>query len=77
VLTWLGLLVVAVWTWDDFVVATGDTLDECDRGECGTLGEFTDEHPWLLFLLLAGGAAIPAALVARLVRRRSRTARQP
>lgn len=66
---WLGLLCLAVLTWDDFVEATGDTVDECDRGRCGALGEFTDDHPLALLLLLTAGAAIPAVGTAWLLGR--------
>lgn len=63
VVTWLVLLVFAVVNWDDFVEVTGDTVDECDRGTCGALGEFTDDHELILFVLLVAGAAIPAGAI--------------
>lgn len=63
VVTWLMLVYVAIQTWEDFVEATGDTLDECDRGRCGVLGEFTDDHPLILLLLILAGAAIPALAI--------------
>lgn len=64
---WLVLLYATAVKWDEFVRATGDTLGECNRGTCGALGEFSDDHPGALFLLFAIGTAIPAALIARLV----------
>jgi hypothetical protein len=71
--TWLSLLYVTVFAWDDFVEATGDTTVECDRGRCGALGEFTDDHPFILLLLFLVGTAVPAAAigwwVSRLLRR--------
>jgi len=74
IVVWLLLVYVSVVTWDEFVKATGDTLDECDRGTCGALGEFTDDHPALLFSLILAGAAIPASalawLLGRLIRSR-------
>jgi hypothetical protein len=63
-IAWLVLLFLAVVMWEDFVEATGDTLDECDRGRCGTLGEFPDDHPSILFGLLALGAVIAATAIA-------------
>jgi hypothetical protein len=69
VLVWLALMWIALITWEPFVEATGDTLDECDRGQCGALGEFTEAHPGLLFLGLAVVAAVPAAMFAWLLNR--------
>jgi hypothetical protein len=78
VVTWLVLVFLAILTWDDFVEATGDTLNECDRGTCGALGEFTDDHPLILFTLILVGTAIPAVaagwLCGRLLRRRDSSA---
>lgn len=68
-LAWVSLLLVVFATWDDFVGATGDTLDECDRGTCGALGEFTDDRPGTLFILFLVGTGIPAGATAWLVRR--------
>jgi len=31
IVVWLLLVYVSVVTWDEFVKATGDTLDECER----------------------------------------------
>jgi hypothetical protein len=70
---WLVLLYVAATNWADFVDATGDTTSECDRGKCGTLGEFTSDHSLVLFLLMAAGTAIPAALLAWVVSRLERS----
>jgi hypothetical protein len=69
IMMWLVLLYLAVETWDEFVEATGDTLDECDRGRCGALGEFTDDHPLILLSLFLAGAAIPAAALTWLLGR--------
>ena len=66
---WVSLLLVVFATWDDFVRATGDTLDECDRGTCGALGEFTDDRPGTLFVLFLVGTGIPAGAIAWFVRR--------
>jgi hypothetical protein len=49
--------------------ATGDTIDECDRGKCGALGEFTNNHPLLLLTLFVAGAAILAVALALLLGR--------
>jgi hypothetical protein len=72
IVVWLLAVYLEFQMWDDFVEATGDTLDECDRGECGALGEFTDNHPLILFLLLAAAAAIPAVATAWLLGRAAR-----
>jgi hypothetical protein len=72
IVVWLLAVYLEFQMWDDFVEATGDTLDECDRGECGALGEFTDNHPLILFLLLAAAAAIPAVPTAWLLGRAAR-----
>lgn len=69
VAVWFILLYLGVTLWDDFVEATGDTVSECDRGKCGALGEFTDDHPLILFLLFLAGTAIPALAIGWLLGR--------
>jgi hypothetical protein len=53
------------------IVAAGGAVTECDRGDCGTLGNFTYEDSWplvpLVFLVVA---VLPAWAAARRVRRR-------
>jgi hypothetical protein len=43
--------------------ATEGDVSECDRGECGVLGELLDEHDLIALLVLALIAAVPAVLV--------------
>jgi hypothetical protein len=69
VAVWFVLLYLGIMIWDDFVEATGDTVSECDRGKCGALGEFTDDHPLILLLLFLAGTAIPALAIGWLLAR--------
>jgi hypothetical protein len=67
--TWALLFYVAAVSWADFVAATGDTTSECDRGQCGTLGEFTANHDFLLFLLILFASGTVAGLLGWIVGR--------
>jgi hypothetical protein len=47
-----------------------NSASECDRGECGTLGEFVDDHS-LVFVIAVGLAALlPSAALLWATRRR-------
>ena len=38
--------------WGALIEATGGSTSECDRGDCGALGEFTMETTWPLIVVV-------------------------
>ena len=56
----VAVFVVLVFGWLGLIVATGGSFTECDRGDCGSLGEFsvnTSPLMPLVFIAIALGAA--------------------
>jgi|EndMetStandDraft_4_1072995.scaffolds.fasta_scaffold432489_3 hypothetical protein len=42
---WVGSIIVLYVIWFAVIVMSGGAFDECDRGDCGTLGEWWYAHP--------------------------------
>ncbi len=61
----LWIVFVFAWSFAAIKFFEHGAISECDRGECGTLGEFTWDTWPLVPILLAGLAAAIAHLVVR------------
>ena len=66
VLVAAAFFVLALIAWGALVVKTGGALSECDRGDCGTLGEFTFDYPFVLLGAIGLALALSWAVVGRL-----------
>ena len=66
VLTTLLVAALLQVGWLVLILATGGSFWECDRGDCGTLGEFGARLGWFVPLAaLAIGGAVAWALTPR------------
>ena len=64
-LTIVGAMLLLVG-WLALIVATGGAFTECDRGDCGTLGELSADLGWLVpIAALAVSAAVAWSLTLR------------
>jgi len=60
---WLAVFLGGGYAVVRFAEAREGDISECDRGQCGTLGEFLDDHDLLAVSVLALVAALPAAVL--------------
>jgi hypothetical protein len=44
--------------WAIIIVASGGAIFECDRGDCGRLGDWSHEHGRLVFIVIVGLALL-------------------
>ncbi len=51
--------------WVTLIFATGGAIFECDRGDCGTLGELNESLGWFPPLIALGLAALASWLIFR------------
>ena len=66
----VAVFFVLVLGWLGLIVATGGSFTECDRGDCGSLGEFSVNTSPLMPLVFLSIAPVAAwAVVGRSSRR--------
>ena len=62
---------VVLWfLWVLVIVSSGGSLDECDRGYCGALGEWSYAHGIIVNAVIAAVALLAAYFVAKNAARR-------
>lgn len=80
---WLGLVlgfvaasvasfVLFFFLWVFVLFASGNGLTECDRGDCGPLGEWWSEHSLIVGAVIAGLALVAGFFVTRRLAGKSR-----
>jgi hypothetical protein len=61
-LAWLGGVIVLEVVWVIVILLSGGSILECDRSDCGTLGNWWEEHYGLvsasIIVLGAGGGIL-------------------
>ena len=70
VLITVAAFIALALAWVLLIGATGGSIAECDRADCGTLGDFTMETTWpLVPIALLAGALLVAWAVSSRIRR--------
>ena len=59
----IALALLAAWVL--LIFATGGDIVECDRGDCGTLGELSESLGWFVPLIALALGALASWLIFR------------